>query len=93
MKTIDVPEKALALIAIKARTVEAMDLDDLRALISWCEWQAECLWSDLSPQELLNIYRVSAEWTTWTAWCEEDEAAAVRAFNRAVKPSHRLLRR
>lgn len=90
MKTIDVTDKALALCAVKARTATELTRDDIKALTYWCDCQTEALWDGMTLQEILNVYRVSAEWTTWEDWSEEQRQAAVRGWNRAVGANNKM---
>lgn len=61
-----------------------MTREEIVVLMGWCDWQEEDLWNDMSLQEILNVYRVSAEWENWESWAQEDWKAAYRAWNHAV---------
>jgi hypothetical protein len=45
----------------------------------------------MSLQEILNVYRATAEYDTFEGWAEEDWRAAYAAWNRAViKPGNKM---
>jgi hypothetical protein len=90
MKTIAVADKVLALCAVKAADAGDLTREEVKALDYWCDCQTEAIWDGLGLQEILNVYRVSAEWTGWEDWSEEEPAAAIRGWNRAVKSANRL---
>ena len=83
-RTIAVEPRHLALCSVKAERAEHLTRDETVALMGWCDVQTEDLWNDMSLQEILNVYRVSAEWQTWEDWALEDRAAAHKAWNCAV---------
>lgn len=68
---------------------QAADLsrDDLAALVNWSNCQEPGLINDLTTQELLNVYRMSAEYDTVVDWLAEKGNFAVRAFNHVVRPA------
>lgn len=82
--TIEVSDKALALCSIKARAVAELTREETQDLMSWCDFQTEDLWEGMTMQEILNVYRVSAEYVTWEDWADEDRKAAHKAWNRSV---------
>jgi hypothetical protein len=72
MKMIEVSDKALEHCAVKAVHVMDMTMDEIEMLNNWCNCQSTDLWEGLTLQEILNVYRASAEWDTWEGWAEED---------------------
>lgn len=91
-KTIPVPPKVLALCFVKAERAEALTRDEVVSLMAWCDCQREDLWSDMSLQEILNVYRATAEYETFEAWAEEDRKAAHAAWNSAViSPGNKMV--
>lgn len=90
--SVDVSDRALALCGIKSRYAQDMTREEAQALMNWCDWQDESLWEDMSLQEILNVYRASAEYVSWQAWCEESPRAAREAWNNAVIRSGNLMR-
>lgn len=84
--------RALALCPVKALLADLMTREEAAALMRWCDCQTESLWDDMSLQEILNVYRVSAEWDTWESWRQEEFDAAGLAWNRAViSPGNHLM--
>lgn len=83
-KTIKVPEQDVQWLSFTAEVVGDMSYEDMQTLIRWCDWQDGSLWEDMTLQEILNVYRVSAEWEDWQSWSTEDWKAAYKAWNRAV---------
>ena len=60
----------------------------------WCDCQSESLWAAMSLQEILNVYRASAEYVTWEGWASEDWKAAHAAWNRAIiDPENKMIPR
>lgn len=84
MKTVAADPRHIALCSVKAERAADLTREETRDLMSWCDYQTEDLWSNMSLQEILNVYRASAEYTTWEAWADEDWRAAYKAWNGAV---------
>ena len=84
MNTIKVANKVLMLCAVKAEEATKLSLEEVRDLVAWCRCQDESLWDVLTLQEILNVYRVSAEYETFEAWLGEEPTAAVAAWNTAI---------
>lgn len=92
-KSIEVAPAVLALCSVKAILASDLTRQEAADLMHWCDWQTESLWDNMSLQEILNVYRVSAEWDTWECWSQEDRKAAHAAWNRAViKSGNRMMR-
>lgn len=89
--SVEVAPKVLELCGIKSRYAEDLDLEELRALVNWCNGQDESLWDGMTVQEILNVYRVSAEWVDWQAWAQERPLVARAAWNRVVQ-AHNFLK-
>ncbi len=83
-RTVAIDAAKLEYIPIKVEDCRDLTRADAALLTRWCDCQAEWLWDGLTLQEILNVYRVSAEWDTWVDWTEEDREAAHAAWNRAV---------
>lgn len=83
-KVVQVHDKVLEHCAVKAAYVEQLTIEEAEALVNWCSHQQSDLWEDLSLQEILNVYRATAEWDTFEAWAAEDWEAAYAAWNAAV---------
>lgn len=79
-----VPASILALCAVKAERAADLTREEVSALMGWCDCQTEDLWSEMSLQEILNVYRATAEYDTFEGWAEEDWRLAYAAWNRAV---------
>lgn len=90
MKTIDVTDREIALCAVKSRAAADLTRDEINELTYWCDCQTESLWDGLTLQEIINVYRVSAKWTTWEDWSEEEPEAALRGWNRAVNAENKM---
>lgn len=91
-KTISVPPDVLALCFVKAERAEALTRDEVASLMVWCDYQREDLWTDMSLQEILNVYRATAEYDSFEGWAEEDREAAHAAWNRAViSPGNKMM--
>lgn len=58
--------------------------EEISLLIEWTEYQDSRLFDGLTLQELLNLYRISAEHGDIDAWFEEDPEAALIGYNSAV---------
>lgn len=92
-KTIKVTPGVLRLCFVKAVRAEALTRDEVVFLISWCDCQRKDLWENMTLQEILNVYRATAEYNTFEAWAKEDRRAAHAAWNRAViSPGNRMVR-
>lgn len=83
-KAVQVKDTVLTHCAVKAALVNQLTIEECEALVNWCNCQQSDLWEDLSLQEILNVYRASAEWDTWEAWAKEDWEVAYAAWNEAV---------
>lgn len=93
MKTVEVSAKYLAHCSVRPRLAADLSRQDVSDLMHWCDGQTEALWDDMSLQEILNVYRVSAEWDTWEVWASEDRVSAHAAWDRAViDPGNRMAR-
>jgi hypothetical protein len=94
IRTVAVPPSVLALCAVKTERAEDLTREDISALTNWCDCQTEGLWAEMSLQEILNVYRATAEYDTFEGWAEEDWQAAHAAWNAAViKPGNRMVPR
>lgn len=94
MKTIKVEPRILALCKVKAERAADLTREETAALMSWCDCQREDLWDSMNLQEMLNVYRATAEYDTFEGWAEEDRAAAHKAWNSAViDPGNQMLPR
>jgi len=91
IKSICVKPKALALCFVKARLAADLTREETQSLMHWCDSQTEALWDNMSLQEILNVYRISAESVTWEMWAEDEPENARVAWNRAViSPGNRM---
>lgn len=81
---IEVPANVIKHCAVKAAYATDLNLEEIEALAYWCNCQSSDLWDDMSLQEILNVYRATAEWDTFEAWANEDWEAAYAAWNAAV---------
>lgn len=94
VKTVKVPECFEKHLSIKTAFASNMTRGDVSNLMFWCDFQCESLWDGMSTQEILNVYRASAEWETWEGWAEEDFDSARKAWNEAViDPGNEMLPR
>ena len=83
-KGVQVSDKVLKHCAVKAMYADQLKLEECEALVNWCNCQSSDLWEDMSLQEILNVYRATAEWDTFEAWASADWEAAYAAWNAAV---------
>lgn len=84
-KTVDVAKANVRWLGVvTARSAADLSLEMIEVLVSWCGWQRSDLWDGLSLQEILNVYRATAEWDNFEGWAEEDWRAAYKAWNSAV---------
>lgn len=81
---ITVSPKALALCSVKSAKASDLTRDEAADLMAWCDCQTEDLWDGMTLQEILNVYRASAEYVTWEDWAMDDRRAAHKAWNAAV---------
>lgn len=94
MKTIKVVAKVLSLCAVKVEHAADLSREEIQALMYWCDHQSEILWDGMSLQEILNVYRVSAEYVSWEDWAQEDWKKAYKAWNSAViDPGNKMMPR
>jgi len=94
MKTVNASEKAIALCSVKSRKTEDLTQQETSDLMAWCDAQSSDLWDGMKLQEILNVYRVSADYISWEAWAIEDCRAAYKAWNKAiVDPGNKLISR
>lgn len=75
------------------RAVRAGDLgrDDIAILTNWCNHQREALWQGMNLQEILNVYRLSAEYDNFEQFIEDVGNVARREWNRGVRQQNKLL--
>ena len=93
-KTVKVSAKILSLCFVKAEKACDLTRDETQALMNWWDCQDESLWGDMSLQEILNVYRATAEYDTIEGWAQEDWQAAYKAWNSAViDPDNKLVDR
>lgn len=91
-KTILVEPKVLALCFVKSNLAADLTREETVALMSWCDCQREDLWENMTLQEILNVYRATAEYDTFEGWAEEDREAAHAAWNKAViAPGNKMM--
>jgi hypothetical protein len=83
-KTIKVAPEVLKFCGVKASKAADLTLEDAEHLMNWCNCQTASLWDNMSLQEILNIYRSTAEYETFEGWADEDWKSAYKAWNRAV---------
>jgi hypothetical protein len=89
-KTVPVKPQVLALCGVKASSADKLTREEIGYLMNWCDHQTEALWDGMSLQEILNVYRASAEWENFEAWTEARGNEARRAWNAVVRPKNRL---
>lgn len=82
--TIDVPITQKVFLHIKTDRASNLTREDVQRLMNWCDHQTEALWDDMTLQEILNVYRVSAAYDNWEGWLQDDRAAAIEAWNKAI---------
>ena len=75
---------------VKARLADKLSYHEIVGLMNWCDHQEESLWDGISLQEILNVYRVSAEWDNFEVWAMERGNEARRAWNSVVRPKNRM---
>lgn len=56
-KTIAVPANILAHCFVKSERATDLSREEIMSLMSWCDCQHEDLWTGMSLQEILNVYR------------------------------------
>lgn len=77
-------------LAVKAAKASELTVAEMIDLAAWCEGQSSDLWDGLSLQEVLNVYRASAEWINFELWAEDEGDKARKAWNRVVRPANHL---
>lgn len=77
-----VSKRVIDLCRVKAKLANKLTIDEVRGLVNWCDNQIGLLTDDLNLQQILNLYRLSAEWDTWEAWHNEDTHAAHAAYSK-----------
>lgn len=92
VKPVKVSPAVLALCFVKAELASELTREETQSLMNWCDYQRESLWEDMNLQEILNVYRVSAEYDSFEGWESEDSDAARKAWNRVVRPANRLVK-
>lgn len=90
LDAVPVPDKLLKTLSVKAVYAADLTVEEMINLASWCEGQSSDLWDGLSLQEVLNVYRVSAEWINFELWTQDEGDIARRAWNRVVRPDNHL---
>lgn len=83
-KGVQVHNKVLERCVVKAMYADQLKIEECEALVNWCNSQSSDLWEDMSLQEILNVYRATAEWYNFETWANEDWEAAYAAWNAAV---------
>ena len=91
LNTVKVKPEVIALCSVKAERAEDLTSEEVKNLIHWCDWQTESLWDGMNLQEILNVYRVSAEWEDFESWTQEEGDIARKAWNSVVRPENRLI--
>ena len=89
-RAVQVKPDILALCAVKAAHAEDLTREEIASLMNWCDYQQEDLWDGMNLQEILNVYRVSAEWENFESWAIEQGDVARKAWNGVVRPINRL---
>jgi hypothetical protein len=84
IKTIPVSDEILKHCGVKHALASDLTFEEIDRILHWCKWQSYDLWEDMSLQEILNVYRISAEWDTWQVWAEHEPVEAFAAWNSAV---------
>jgi hypothetical protein len=92
VKSVFVAPHILNLCFVKAARADELTRDEVAGLMRWCDCQREDLWDGMSLQEILNVYRRSAEFETWESWEQEEPGAARDAWNEVVKLENQLVR-
>lgn len=75
---------------IKERDASRLTIEDLRALVTYCDWHHEGLWrpyeGDLSAQQILNLYHAAADagYVSLQGWYEEDRKVAETRYEKEV---------
>lgn len=87
---VNVAPDALVLCSVKSAYAKDLTREETSSLMNWCDHQAEDLWDGMSLQEILNVYRVSAEWENFEAWAEQEGDVARFAWNRVTHPHNHL---
>lgn len=87
---VNVAPEALIHCYVKSASASEMSRDEIVSLMSWCDHQSEDLWDGMSLQEILNVYRLSAEWENFEAWAEQEGDVARFAWNRVTHPHNHL---
>lgn len=81
---VEVSAKVIERCSVKAAYATDLTIEECEALVNWCNSQTSDLWDGMSLQEILNVYRATAEWDTFEAWASADWEAAHAAWNAAV---------
>jgi hypothetical protein len=68
-----------------------LNREQMADLMAWCDCQSESLWDGMTLLEILNVYHVSIDYTTFEGWSQEQGDKARKAWNRVVLPDNRLL--
>lgn len=89
---IEVSNHALRYCTVKAMDARNLNREEILNLMAWCDCQDESFWDNLTLQEILNVYRVSADYMTFQDWTIEQPRKAWEAYNRAVLPHNRAKR-
>lgn len=83
-----VPDKHLKNLSVKAIRPADLTVEELIDLAAWCEGQSSDMWTGMNLQEVLNVYRISAEWINWELWADEEGDVAREAWNKVVRPEN-----
>ena len=57
--------------------------DELRDAASWCGFERESVWDSMTAEQILTVYRLSADWISLSGWAEEDPTSFREAFRGA----------
>lgn len=84
IKTIIVKPEFMNLCFVKSSLASHLTREETASLMAWCDCQNESLWESMSLQEILNVYRATAEYETFESWAQDDWREAYEAWNSAV---------
>ena len=91
MNFIELTEKQTANLDFEIKDASELLYQEIAIIFEWAEEQDSDFFVDLSLQEVLNVYRVSADYEDFEEFLEMNSEKAVEAYNSAVAEDNRIV--
>lgn len=75
---------------VKEMRADRLTLDQIEHLVHWCGMQDGNLWEGMTLQEIVNVYRISAEYENFESFAEQEGDNARKKWNAVVRTHNQL---